>query len=311
MFDPDDLCHNYTGPGLCIPIYGPKPKSEADKQRMERAVRGINPAEHANLRMMIHTGFDLNHLMRVRSMVDEYNRRKARQAGKKVPPKTSAQICADLGGMCVAYHAADATRERLTRVTENFVKAMDDLNGKQINVYTAIGKDAKKAARSEFKAAYLHAMKVLSVQAGLGFISEDTKTYMMTANHAMKVGLRKGVYVANLEDVVLLKKIAKTGQWLGWGTTAIGVIADVRDVDITYKEGGDWQKEAVRDALTLVASSMGGRVAVWGTTKILLYFIPEVGWIAFAVTVISGLIGDLAGEKSIDSLFKRLDKKGL
>lgn len=299
MYDPSGLCQNYTGPGLCIPIYGPKPKSEPEKQRMERAVRGINPAEHANLRMMIHTGFDLNHLMRVRSMVDEYNIRKAKQAGKKVPPKTSPQICAELGGMCLAYHAADATRERLTRVTENFVKAMDDLNDKQINVYTAIGKDAKKAARSEFKAAYLHTMKVLSVQAGLGFISEDTKTYMMTANHAMKVGLRKGVYVANLEDVVLLKKIAKTGKWLGWGTTAIGVIADVRDVDITYKEGGDWQKEAVQDIVETGLSYFLSKGTVFVTLRIGLFFIPGAGWIVFAMTVAGSMIGDYLGDKIV------------
>lgn len=100
--------------------------------------------------------------------------------------------------------------------------------------------------------------------------------------------------------VALLKKIAKTGKWLGWGTVTIGVLADVRDVAITYKEGGDWEKEAFKDTLALMSSYGLSRLGV----KIVLSFVPEVGWVIFAITVLASFTGDYLGEKGVNYVFK-------
>ena len=278
-----DYCRRYHGPGMCIPIYWNPKKSPLEHQRIEKALGGFHPYEWAQLKMLLGSGQDINHLIRVIQVIDRYNAFSAREVGQQ-PQTTPYSIIASTGALPGFAGTFDATRARITSLAEEFTKRMNMLNEKQLLFYNAVGKDAKTAARSAYQDAYRAAMDVVNRQTKLAFIGEETRNYLRTGNHALKAAKRKGIWVHDLKDVQTLKRIAVYGKWLGWGIYGVTVAKDYRDVMITRKEGGNWQKEAAED-IGEITGQLAFAFAAERSFRIVAIFLPGGGWLFLGVSI--------------------------
>lgn len=237
----------------------------------------------SNLAKLQRSRVDINHMIGSAKAIRKHNR---------VNYQEGQGIATSLGAKA-AVETVHRGAERITRQGEIFSGKMRELNDNLKNLLETRQEGdhiATTAARDSFRASYQDAVETLNHDAKIfaSRTSKKTAKYFMSPKHMEMVARKKGILISDLDDVAVVSKIARYGEWGSHGMFMFSVGLGADDVYTTYKAGGDWKKKAVGIGAETTALFIAG--------DILLNLTP-VGWVATLALIIGeGIVLSGLGE---------------
>ena len=232
----------------------------------------------SNLTKLQRSRVDINHMIGSAKAIRKHNR---------INYQEGQGIATSLGAKA-AVETVHRGAERITRQGEAFSGKMSELNGSLKTLLDTRQEGdhiATAAARDSFRTAYQDAVETLNHDAKIfaARTSKKTAKYFMSPKHMEMVARKKGILISDLDDVAVVSKIARYGEWGARGCFMFSAALGADEIYRTYKHHGDaWGKSGQVLTEIGVAAAIG-----FGC---FLVFTP-VGWIGLIATAIVEGVG--------------------
>ena len=277
MIQESAVCPGNLTRTLQLPIVWDANASDEYKAHMTKLLSKLNLYDRLNIKKMMACNLNINRLIGVSHTIERHNL----QQGKR-----NFALSMALGGKA-AIEGMRYSTIRYKGVADRFHGAIAKLDHYQRD------RIAGKLTAAEFKSAaagdYQEAVKSMQSAAKLGMIHARTARYLNSLSNVGRMATRR-IFIGNLSDAAHLVKVAKTAKFMGNGLWAIGAAAGADEVYNTYKQGGNWEKQAEGVSMELAVT---GTVAEWGGELIGAFLLGSnpVGW---AVLAVSGIAAGVA-----------------
>ncbi|MCK4869947.1 MAG: hypothetical protein KAS93_02440 [Gammaproteobacteria bacterium] len=232
----------------------------------------------SNLAKLQRSKVDINHMIGSAKAIRKHNR---------INYQEGQGIATSLGAKA-AVETIHRGAERITRQGEVFSGKMRELNGSLKNLLKTRQEGdhfATTTARDSFRASYQETVETLNHDAKIfaARTSKKTAKYFMSPKHMEMVARKKGILISDLDDVAVVSKIARYGEWGARGCFVFSAAIGTDEVYETYKHHGDvWGK--VGEVLVEIGTAIAAGA-------ICFVLITPVGWVAVATAAIVEGVG--------------------
>lgn len=245
-----------------IPIYWDQKKDDGHFQkRVIQRIEHFTPEARANLARAQKEGHDLNHIGFAHQAIQKANR--------ATEDPSIGLVIAN-----AAYHTLDAAADIKKDRVSDFDKVLQDIKGHLKNIANATTKDARAVARSAFGKSLDSLNK--EYQYELEEFELKGNLLLRKPFKAIKTLNANGWEVFDEQILDDVEHAANALKFLGWGALAFDGLDGAFETYETYKNGGDWIKEATKESFDIL-TYIGVGLAVG------LAFTP-VGWVAILTT---------------------------